>query len=242
MAWFSLFSSVLDYLFPPYCLICESPELYQEGCLICKSCMGSFPFITHPFCPRCGKPFLTESDRDHLCGDCLTHEPYYDTVRALGRLEGILKKIIHQFKYKHKFAMGNILSVLLDACPINVINFSSYDLLIPVPLHRSRLRERGFNQAVIVGKVLQNKYKVPMKRMALQRSVYTVPQVKLRGKDRKNNVRNAFKVKDSTLVRNKSTLLLDDVFTTGATMNECARVLKDAGAFRVDGFVVARAV
>jgi len=242
VGWFSAFSSVLDYLFPPYCLLCESRDIYQGGCFICRSCVDSISFITHPLCSRCGKPFLTQSDRDHLCGNCLTHNSYFTTVRALGTYEGSLGKIVHLLKYKQKFAIEEVLTLLLDICQHIDINFCSYDFFVPVPLHRSRLRQRGFNQAVVLGNVLRKKHTMPLQRLTLQRTVATPPQVRLRGKERMKNMRNAFKVKDAALVQNKSILLLDDVYTTGATMNECARVLKKAGALRVDGFVIARAV
>lgn len=242
MGWFSLFSSALDYLFPPYCLLCESRHICQAGCFICRSCVDSISFITHPFCSQCGKPFYTQSDRDHLCGNCLTHDSYFTIVRALGKYDGSLKKIVHLLKYKQKFAVEEILALLFDVYQNIDINFCSYDFSIPVPLHRSRLRQRGFNQAVVVGNVLRRKHNIPLHRLALQRTVATPPQVRLQGKERMKNVRNAFKVRDAALVQRKSILLLDDVYTTGATMNECARVLRDAGASRVDGFVVARAV
>lgn len=242
MGWYDLFSSTLDYLFPPDCLICGSRERYQGRPFICKGCFDSISFITHPFCPCCGKPFLTENDRDHLCGDCLTNKAFFNIVRAIGKYEETLQKVIHQFKYQQKFAMGNIFKLLIDVYQNNDLNFYSYDLFIPIPLHRSRLRQRGFNQTVIWGEVLKKKYQVPLKRMDLERIICTLPQVTLQGKERKNNVRNAFRVKNSKLIKNKAILLLDDVYTTGATMNECARVLKEAGASRVDGFVIARAV
>jgi ComF family protein len=153
-----------------------------------------------------------------------------------------LRKIIHLLKYKQKFAIERILALLLDDYQNIDINFCSYDFFIPVPLHRSRLRQRGFNQAVVLGNVLRRKHNMPLQRLAMQRIVATLPQVRLQGKERMENVRNAFKIRDAALVQNKSILLLDDVYTTGATMNECARALRDAGALRVDGFVVARAV
>jgi ComF family protein len=153
-----------------------------------------------------------------------------------------LGSIVHLLKYKQKFAVERILALLLNVNKNLDINFCSYDFSIPVPLHRSRLRHRGFNQAVVWGNVLHKRHNVPLKRLVLQRTVATLPQVQLQGKERTKNVRNAFKVKDPTLLQNKTILLLDDVYTTGATMNECARVLKDAGALRVDGFVIARAV
>ena len=241
MSWLDIFSYVRDYLFPPICLVCGSRETYRREHLICEACIDSISLIRHPFCIHCGKPFLTESDRDHLCGDCLTQKSYLTIVRALGKYEGVLQKLIHQFKYKQQFAVSNILEFLLDGYQKKDINFCSYNFSVPVPLHRSRLRQRGFNQSVLWGKILEKKYNLPLKRMVLQRIVCTPPQIALRGKERKNNVRNAFKVKNSELVNGKTILLLDDVYTTGATMNECARVLKKAGAFRVDGFVIARA-
>jgi len=236
-------SLALDCLFPPGCLICSSKDLYQSGHLICKDCFDSISFISHPFCVRCGKQFLTETVRDHMCGDCLTKEPYFNLVRALGKYEGALEKIIHNFKYKQKFSMVNIFTFLLENMQNNGITFDSYDLFIPVPLHLSRLRQRGFNQTVLLGRVLQKKYQqIPLQTMVLQRMVPTLPQVTLAVKERKVNVRNAFRVKDPRLVEGKTVLLLDDVYTTGATMNECARVLKESGVSRVDGFVIARAV
>ncbi len=138
--------------------------------------------------------------------------------------------------------MVNLFNFLLDHMHNHAITFSSYDLLIPVPLHRSRLRQRGFNQTVILGNILKKKYHLPLHTNILQRTAHTLPQVTLPVKARKVNMRNAFKVKESQSVEGKTILLLDDVYTTGATMNECARILKKSGASRVDGFVIARAV
>lgn len=241
MSRLGLLNFALDYIFPPYCLTCGSHEVYQTGYFICKECFDSISFISHPFCLRCGKPFLTESVRDHLCGDCLIQEPYFNQVRALGKYEGTLEKIIHLFKYHQKFSLENIFELLLENNQKNGVNFYSYDLLIPVPLHVSRLRQRGFNQAVLLGKILHKKYQVPLQTTVLKRIVCTLPQVNLQVKERRDNVRNAFQVNGPGTVKNKAILLLDDVYTTGATMNECARVLKKSGASQVDGFVIARA-
>jgi ComF family protein len=149
--------------------------------------------------------------------------------------------MIHQFKYKQKFACIPVFSLMLERNQSLGLPFSSYDLFMPVPLHVSRLRERGFNQSVLWGKKLGKKYQVPVEKSALTRVLPTLPQVSLQGKARRNNVRNAFVLKNAATVRNRAILLLDDVYTTGATMNECARVLKQGGASRVDGFVIARA-
>ncbi|MBN2466708.1 MAG: ComF family protein [Deltaproteobacteria bacterium] len=163
-------------------------------------------------------------------------------IRALGKYEGALETLIHGFKYRQQFAAKTVFGFLLDNCRSDDLDFCRYDLLVPVPLHKKRLRERGFNQAVVLADLLRKKYKVPLARAVLQRTVYTPPQVQLRGDARKKNVRRAFKASDPAAVRNKTILLVDDVYTTGATMNECARTLKQAGASRIDGFVMARAV
>jgi ComF family protein len=150
--------------------------------------------------------------------------------------------MIHQFKYKQKFACVPLFTLMLELNHSIGLSFSSYDFLMPIPLHRTRLNERGFNQSVLWGKMLGKKYQVPLESRTLKRVLPTLPQVSLQGRARKNNVRNAFALNNAAVVRNKAILLLDDVYTTGATMNECARVLKQNGASRVDGFVIARAV
>lgn len=176
-----------------------------------------------------------------MCGDCLREEPSFAKVRALGRYEGSLATIIHQFKYRRRFAMVNLFEFLLEHCAPHDVDFSEYDCLIPVPLHVAKLRQRGFNQSVLWARLLSRRCRVPLKRTVLKRTTATAAQVGLRRKERERNVKGAFAVSRAEEVKGKTVLLLDDVITTGATMRECARVLKYAGAFRVDGFVIARA-
>ena len=127
--------------------------------------------------------------------------------------------------------MVNLFNFLLDHMHNHAITFSSYDLLIPVPLHRSRLRQRGFHQTVILGNILKKKYHLSLHTNTLQRISQTLPQVALPVKARKVNIRNAFKVKEPRSGEGKAIFLLDDVYTTGATMNECARILKKIRSF-----------
>lgn len=150
--------------------------------------------------------------------------------------------MIHLLKYKQKLALKPAFQALLDQSGTHDMDFSCYDLIIPVPLHIRRLRERGFNQAVVWGEIVGETYCIPVKRAVLRRSTWTTPQVTLHGATRKENIRDAFSVRDASAVRNKSVLLVDDVYTTGATMGECAAVLRQVGAVLVDGFVIARAV
>lgn len=234
-------SLLLDLLFPPSCLICGARDLYRPDTLICEACVDSIAFIAHPLCPCCGRPFFTESERDHLCGDCLGEEFSFTKVRALGRYEGSLATVIHRFKYRRKFAMAEIFKFLLGHYAPPDLDFSEYQCLVPVPLHPVKLRQRGFNQAVMWAELVSERYGVPLLRTVLKRIEATAPQVELQKKERERNVRGAFAVSKAEAIKGKTVLLLDDVCTTGATMRECARVLRNAGAFRVDGFVVARA-
>jgi len=236
-------SAILDFLFPPACLLCNSKELDWSESFICKNCFKEIPFITPPFCQRCSKPFFTANPRNHLCSECMSKKNFFNQVRAIGKYEGVLKIIIHKFKYRGNFSMLRLLNLLIKNMPEDTRPLlNSYDFIIPVPLHRTRLRERGFNQAVLFGKIIAREYGIPLKFMTLQRITSTFPQTMLPVTTRKLNVRDAFRVKDQTQVESKRILLVDDVYTTGATINECARILKKAGAAIVDGLVIARAM
>jgi ComF family protein len=153
-----------------------------------------------------------------------------------------MRGLIHLFKYKHKSAVLPVLRLLLEQHLRWDAELAAHDLIVPVPLHRRRLQERGFNQAVFWGKLVSEKYGIPVKSRLLRRTRWTAPQVILQGDRRRNNVRHAFSVSKTGALRDARVLLVDDVYTTGATMQECARILKKAGAARVDGFVIARAV
>jgi len=173
----------------------------------------------------------------------MSKKNFFNQVRAIGKYEGVLKIIIHKFKYRGNFSMLRLLNLLIKNMPEDTRPLlNSYDFIIPVPLHRTRLRERGFNQAVLFGKIIAREYGIPLKFMTLQRITSTFPQTMLPVTTRKLNVRDAFRVKDQTQVESKRILLVDDVYTTGATINECARILKKAGAAIVDGLVIARAM
>ena len=149
--------------------------------------------------------------------------------------------MIHEFKYRYKTRLRRPLATL--AAPLleeYVLNFRP-DMLVPVPLHKQRLRSRGFNQAVLIGDLLSRRWHIPMERRALKRIRWTEPQVNLAAGERKENVKNAFEVRCPEKTAFRRVILVDDVFTTGSTVDECARVLKKAGAEKVGVITVARA-
>lgn len=237
-----MFSTLVDLIFPPRCPICrclgESP--HPSG--LCPQCLGEIKFIGNPLCTLCGLPFAADEGEDHLCGNCLTERRYFTTARAVGVYQGALRKAIPRFKYRMNSPLAKTLGNILATNCQRFLDLSAYDLLIPVPLHKSRLRERGFNQALLLAREFEKENPLPLDYLNLQRIRDTQPQTNLKEKERKRNVRGAFGLREKQRVKGKRVLLIDDVYTTGATVNECSRVLKRAGAKRVDVLTLARAI
>ena len=189
--------------------------------------------ITSPLCPRCGVPHGTEGGIDHPCGSCILTPPPFDAARGALLYDGPLQELIHRHKYGHKAHLRRPLALLAIRHLTPFVRSVSPDMIVPVPLHPTRLRERGFNQAVLMGSVLAREWHLPLLRHTLRRVRPTVAQVTLSASERRANVRCAFAVADPARVAGKRILLLDDVATTGSTVSECARVLKGAGASAV---------
>ena len=234
---------VLDFILPTSCSFCNSSVGGSHIPYFCSSCWSDFSSIDGPACPVCGRPFespeaLSQSP-SHLCLSCRQKPPTFDQALSVGYFEGPLREAIHQFKYRPCRALGRPLALWMtkNICPVDGI-----DRIIPVPLHTSRLRQRGFNQALILAHVLSKTFTLPLSYDNLKRVRFTRPQVELSGDERIKNVAGAFALRSPDELKDLDVLLIDDVFTTGATMNECARVLKDAGASRVTALTIARAV
>lgn len=231
-----------DLVFPPRCIACGDVLTGHGADPFCPACSSRIHFIQSPLCVRCGMPFSAEEGRDHLCGDCMTSEADFTAARAAGRYESVLLEVIHRFKYQGRTHVGEVLGQFMAAHDYGSFRIPDYTMLVPVPLHRKRLRERGFNQSVILARAVAGHHSLPMDFTVLRRNVYTEPQVML-GKDARGaNVRGAFEVTDRERVKNEKILLVDDVYTTGSTVRECARVLRSSGAAEVAVLTLARAV
>ena len=187
-------------------------------------------------------PFGTIGGSDHLCGACSISSPRFDAARAATRFEGPVREMIHRFKYDRRVQLARPLGLIAAGTLAPWITLTSADLVVPVPLHVRRLRQRGFNQAVLISQVLARQCKLPLDRTSLRRIRWTEPQVNLAAAERALNVRGAFAVRCPSRVKGRRVLLVDDVFTTGSTVAECARELKDAGAIEVMVVTVARAM
>lgn len=238
-----IFRRLLDFILPTSCSYCRSLIGDSPFPFICAECWADFSPLQGPVCPRCGRPFespdaLTYSP-EHTCGQCRKVSPHYDQALSVGQFEGSLREAIHQFKYRPCRSLGRPLSAWMAS---NVRLISDIDIVMPVPLHRKRLRQRGFNQALLLSHGVSSEFEIPLSVDNLVRNRFTKPQVGLSGEERIKNVEGAFAIRRPGEVEDKSVLLVDDVFTSGATMNECAAALKQSGAARVMALTLARAV
>ena len=223
-----MLSSLLEILLPKVCPLCRdklSPSLDASG--ICSRCLLDFKKISGPICSICGAPFVSSIGPDHLCTKCIkTKRPFVKARSALYYTDNAAEAV-KLFKYHALFALkpafDNIFYTILD-------EFRDIDLIIPVPLHRRRLANRGFNQSLLLARLIAKRLNKKLDYTTLKRVRLTRPQTELRGVERKRNVRGAFRVDTPTDYKGKKLLLVDDVYTTGATITECAKVLKRTGA------------
>ena len=237
----ALIERCLQFLLPPQCQCCEKfLEEGQQG--ICPDCLSKIRWIEPPLCTLCGVPFLSSEVENHPCGACLTRGKYFTMARAVGYYEGPLREAIHRWKYEEKSYLTLFFGEKLAEGFCRYWDPQSFDLIIPVPLHSKRLRERGFNQALLLVKELSRRTQIPYSKRLLQKRILTPPQVNLSGGEREKGVRGSFHIQRDEEIEGKSILLVDDVYTTGATVNECSKVLLKAGAERVDVLTIAHAI
>ncbi len=237
----SRWQSLLSLILPTRCHTCRRYLRDETNPCFCRDCWATISRINGPCCPRCGKPFASESalshSPGHLCGDCRERLPHFDHAVSAGWYEGVLAEAIHLFKYRGKTLLARPLGAfLLDAMG----RFPKADGLIPVPLHPSRLREREFNQALLLCDYVKAQSGLPVIPDGLERVRETPPQIGLAHAARRGNVRRAFVSKQLARIEGRSIVLIDDVLTTGATVNDCARALKRAGAETVCVLTIAR--
>jgi len=218
----------LDLLFPQRCVGCG-----REGDFLCYSCCQSLPRIMPPLCPRCGKP----QPSGILCPSCVGWQTEIEGVRSPFRFDGVIRQAIHQLKYRNLRALAQPLAKLLKDYLIT--NATPGEVLVPVPLHQKRLKERGYNQSQLLARELSKLVNLPVVDDCLIRQRYALPQARTSSvEERRSNVANAFICRNHRL-QDKQVLLIDDVATSGATLNACASALKTAGATSVWGLVLA---
>lgn len=221
-------------LFSSSCIVCGGPDPASHS--LCGGCQKELPWVKQA-CRCCGQHL--EAERSGLlCGRCLQAPPAYDRTIALFEHEEPIRTLMHALKFNHRLLVAQLLGNLLvervlsleDALP---------DLIIPVPLHYQRLKERGFNQSIEIARPIVKRLGIPMLREGVVRSKATEEQSHLGAKQRRQNVRGAFQLQSR--LAEKKVVIVDDVMTTGSTVNELARVLKQAGVTEVQVWVCARA-
>lgn len=231
-------STVFQFFLPPQCPCCERfSEEGKQG--FCSNCLSQIRWIEPPFCSICGIPFISREVETHPCGACVTHRKYFTIARALGAFEGSLQEAIHRWKYEGKTYLTPFFADWMAEGLNRHWEPGSLDLLIPVPLHTRRLRERGFNQSLLLVRELSRRTGIPYRKSILQKKKSTIPQVNLSGVEREKELRGTFHVIGKEELSGLSVLLIDDVYTTGATVNECSKVLLRGGAKRVDVLTLA---
>jgi ComF family protein len=232
--------SLLDLFCPRKCAGClDSWVLFHDG-FWCATCLENLSWIRSPLCPCCGRPYLkSASPADHLCGDCLINSPFFHSARSAVQHSGEVRDRVNQLKFGAQLHWVPPLADLLARTIRGKFNF---DLIIPVPLHPRRLRQRGFNQAGLIAGCLGRNLNLPVRFDILRRSQWTDPQTRLSRSQRLLNVKEAFSVDKPEEAADCRVLLLDDVFTTGTTLNECSKTLVKAGVAEVHAVTVTRAL
>lgn len=215
------------FIWEEFCIFCETP-----GGFVCGDCEPALPFVRESYCAICGRPFPTVgvyavSIPVHPCGHCLKERPVYDKHRALMSFEGVARDLVHNLKYKGGFWIRKFYADHLDRLKGE---FSDTDMIVPIPLHRTRLVSRGFNQSAVLAGAWREVLRKPLSLSALSRQIDTVTQTGLTRQQRGANLKGAFQVGKADQIIGKKILLVDDVHTTGATLNAASRVLKKAGA------------
>jgi competence protein ComFC len=224
-----LLNGVLDFLYPPIDCVCCGKHLEKRAIHgICKHCCDNLPFIHEPRCEICSRPINEEAE---VCMECKYHSHSYDQALAVFEYSVVIKDMIHRFKYGGEYSLSRTLGYFLS----EQLKLSGWqvDLMVPVPLHKNRQKSRGFNQSALLGDYLSQRNSISCKEDVIIRSVDTQSQTGFNRVKRAENLKEAFTVAKPQAVKDKNILLVDDVHTTGATVDSCSRALRQAGAKKI---------
>ncbi|NOT14965.1 MAG: ComF family protein [Methylotenera sp.] len=215
--------------FKQICTLCASHEGDALG--ICAPCLDDLPWHIAPQCPQCGLP-----SNGSLCGHCIKTPPNFDATQAVFTYDYPLDKLLQHYKYNEELYLANTFATLL--CQKAYASHHKIDRIIPMPMHATRIKERGFNQALEIARLVSKQLQIPLDYTSCQRTRYTPPQASLPLKERIKNIKGVFECKQS--LQGLRVAIIDDVMTTGASLNELAKTLKQNGAAHVECWVMAR--
>jgi len=231
--------AAVSLFYPPTCAVCSASVEDLE--YLCPDCRARAPRVVAPFCAKCSEPFPAAITQTFSCANCENRKLHFDCAVAAYRSRGLVRKVLHQFKYgKQRHLRLPVAGWLRESLSDPRLRGRHFDVVVPVPLHPARERERGFNQAALIAELLAASTTVPV-RPVLERIRYTTTQTAYDRAERMENLHGAFRLRKNRDVRGLHVLLIDDVLTTGSTLSECARVLRAAGAISVHAATAARA-
>jgi competence protein ComFC len=233
-------NATLSFFFPEVCQICEVARASSSEGYVCSDCWKQVRFIKPPYCERCGLPFEGEITTGFECTNCREMELHFSSARSAVAARGVVLEAIHRYKYQRALWFEPFLLDLLIREAGPGLGWSKWDCLVPVPLHPAKKREREFNQADRLARQLGRCLGIPVRSDLLTRVLPTRTQTLLTREQRAANMRRAFTMRKCEKLNAERIVLIDDVFTTGATTNSCARVLRAAGAAEVCVWTVAR--
>jgi competence protein ComFC len=228
----------LGFFYPEICQLCEDERATAREGFVGAKCWSQVRFIRPPFCERCGLPFEGDLTMAFECTNCREMDLHFSSARSAVVAKTVVLEAIHRFKYQHALWFENFLADLFlrEAAPI--LRGQGWNFIVPVPLHSLKEREREFNQAEILARHLSAAIQVPLNTKLLRRVTFTMTQTRLTKEQRATNMRGAFAA--GMKLSGERVVLVDDVFTTGATTNACAQALRAAGAGEVCVWAVAR--
>jgi ComF family protein len=232
----------LGFFYPEWCQICAAQPASPSDGFVCRHCRDKIPWIEPPFCSRCGLPFEGQITATFECSNCREMELHFRSARSAATARGVVLEAVHRYKYHRALWFEPFLAGLLVGRAAPELSGANWDWLVPVPLHPLKEREREFNQAERLAARLSDSTRIPLNAHLLKRIKPTETQTLLSRKDRAANVRSAFCLRREQRLDAKRIVLVDDVFTTGATTSACARVLRRAGAAEVCVWTVARGI
>ena len=237
--------ALLGLFYPNVCQICREEEAGARDGYVCGRCWSKpdgVEFIVAPFCKVCGLPFEGEITGAFECGNCRDERLYFHSARAAVMFKGLVQEVIHRYKYNHAAWFEPFLVDLLGRAALPVLQEGGYDLIVPIPLHWRKRQMRSFNQAEALARGLSRLSGIPVHRKLLKRVLPTETQTRLTRAQRAENVRRAFSWRGKERLNGEKLVLFDDVVTTGATANACAKLLMANGAGQVDVWTVARGI
>jgi competence protein ComFC len=236
----SIAQTILGFFYPEICQICGTNRATAKDAFVCQPCRHSIQPIHPPYCGRCGLPFQGHITDEFQCSNCRDLDLYFSSARSAVVAKTVVLEAIHRYKYQRQLWFEPFLAGLLLREALPALRQKKWDFIVSVPLHPVKQREREFNQSARLAGHLSAAARIPLHARLLRRVLPTMSQTRLAREQRAANMRHAFAMRDGLKLDGEKIILVDDVFTTGATTNACAKILRQAGAAEVCVWTVAR--